>query len=98
MRPQALYTERIVDGKHYISFQGITDKDIRRMTGPLVLANLRNLAYAQPQAFAVYLLYQGWVLARKDEDGFALLEEVEALARQTAKALLSEVSESVLTL
>ena len=89
MRPQALYTERTVNGKVYISFQGVKDSDLRAKVGPFTQANLAKLAYAQPQLFAVFCLYQGWILASKDEEGFAPLEEVECIAQDTAKRLLS---------
>ena len=95
MRPQALYTERTVDGKVYISFRGVKDSDLRAKVGPFTQANLAKLAYAQPQLFAVFCLYQGWLLASKDEEGFAPLEEVEHIAQDTAKRLLpAEVSVS----
>ena len=95
MRPQALYTERTVDGKVYISFQGVKDSDLRAKVGPFTQTNLAKLAYAQPQLFAVFCLYQGWILASKNEEGFAPLEEVERIAQDTAKRLLpAEVSVS----
>jgi hypothetical protein len=88
MRPQALYTERVVDGKTYVSFSGVKDSDIKRMVGNLSFSHLKRLAYAQPETFSVFCLYQAWVMLPKDPDGFVPLESALSKAKEVAEAYL----------
>jgi hypothetical protein len=88
MRPQALYTERVVDGKTYVSFSGVKDSDIKRMVGNLSFSHLMRLAYSHPEVFSVFCLYQAWVMLPKDPDGFVPLESALAKAKEVAEAFL----------
>ncbi|UYB98443.1 hypothetical protein [Thermus phage P23-45] len=83
-----MYDERLVDGVTYISFARVKDADIKRMVGKLSVGHLVNLAYANPEVFAVFCLYQAWVLLPKDDEGFVPLPAALEKAKEVAESFL----------